>query len=181
MNETPNFVNAFRQADLISTDKTNFTAISSTSGGSWFNVQLAYSQEFFNNVVESSPTSLQAFVVDWMTSYQDFQTNATTPHTGCEELLGLNSLPQLAPALELCNEFASFNLSWGNFVQGMLNATSYNYGDLSFSTRDANSANRVKALQGTDIFIQTSLAPNSRVLKSGDGSSKIINPGDGGE
>lgn len=167
------YVNAFRQADLISTDKTNFTAISSTSGGSWFNLQLGYSQEFFNNVVESSPTSLQAFVVDWMTSYQDFQTNATTPHAGCEELLGMNVLPRLAPVLELCNEFASFNLSWANFVQGMLNATSYNYGDRSFSTRDANSANRVKALQGTDIFIQTSLAPNSRVLNTGDGSSKM--------
>lgn len=49
-----------------------FSAISTTSGASWFSTQLFYSEQFYNRVVNAENSqSLHDFVVQWMDAYKN--------------------------------------------------------------------------------------------------------------
>jgi len=61
------FANLFSKLDIIS----KFSAISTTSGASWFSTQLFYSQQFYDRVVNAEDSqSLHDFVVQWMVAYK---------------------------------------------------------------------------------------------------------------
>ena len=61
------FANLFSKLDIIS----KFSAISTTSGASWFSTQLFYSQQFYDRVVNVEDSdALHDFVVEWMVAYK---------------------------------------------------------------------------------------------------------------
>jgi hypothetical protein len=62
----------------------------------------------------------------------------------------------------LC-EFSRPDFSAASFIEDMLNASSNAFGP-GFVDRKASFDNRVPALQSTDLYIQTTIASNTRVL-----------------
>ena len=66
--------------------------------------------------------------------------------------------------LDLCDVFVSVGGSWAAFMEIMLNGASKTYGDplLPNRTMYQQHANRVIPISNTDLYIQTTLAPNSR-------------------
>ena len=61
------FANLFSKLDIIS----KFSAISTTSGASWFSTQLFYSQQFYDRVINAEDSdALYDFVVQWMDAYK---------------------------------------------------------------------------------------------------------------
>jgi hypothetical protein len=65
------FANLFGQLDIMS----KFSAISTTSGASWFSTQLFYSQQFYDGVVDAEDSqALYDFVVEWMNAYSQMLT-----------------------------------------------------------------------------------------------------------
>lgn len=71
------FASVFKQAGLISEDSSLFSAISTSSGASWFSTQLFYSPEFFSTTVPASPDELYDFVISWMDTYLTISVNVT--------------------------------------------------------------------------------------------------------
>ena len=72
------FANLFAQSGLFAQDggetssSSAFSAISTTSGASWFSTQLFYSNQFYRRVVHARDgQELYDFVVQWMDAYLD--------------------------------------------------------------------------------------------------------------
>lgn len=172
------FANAFTQAGLISPTESKLSAMSSTSGGSWFSTQFFYSPQFFQAVSGSTPVELYAFVYDWMEQYLSLQVDSQT-HPNCTKLANFSSQYLKLPFTEtdiddICNVFLDFNGSWAGIVQAMLKAASSNYGDPSFIDRAFDFENRVNALSNTEIYIQTSLSPTSRAQVTATSPGELV-------
>jgi hypothetical protein len=164
------FANLFGQAGLLPTDVTSatnsqFSAISTNSGASWFSTQLFYSPVFYNRTVASTPVELSGFVTEWVHAYAIMQQNPPS-NAFCQNISNVLSLATTVTginATELCDVYMQYNDgSWADFITSMLNATSTAYGDADFVTRAAGSFNRVGPLSRTDLFVQMSLAPNAK-------------------
>jgi len=86
------FANLFQKLNIIS----KFSAISTTSGASWFSTQLFYSQQFYDRVVHANDSSaLYDFVVEWMDAYKQMLEDTIETSTTMTEELGLGK--------EICN------------------------------------------------------------------------------
>lgn len=171
------YANVFKQAGLIDDLKASkFSAMSFNSGSAWFATQFFYSQNFFELVVGSTD-NVSNLVYDWMQSYIAFQESVPVSPL-CTDPNGIIQLFQfpLKPSdlIEICNVYVSVGGSWAVFIEIMLNGASKSYGDplLPNRTMSKQLANRVIPMSNTDLYIQTTLAPNSR---SGIGLSS---PGD---
>jgi hypothetical protein len=158
------FASVFEQAGLISEDSSLFSAISTTSGASWFSTQLFYSPEFFAETVPASPDELYDFVVRWMDTYLALSVNVTTYDVCNVTDLGNNE--NVANFRDLCNVLVQYKGDWATFVGDMLDAASTGYGDDDFVDQLAGVDNRHPALQQTDLLIQSALVPVSRVRSS---------------
>jgi len=64
----------------------------------------------------------------------------------------------------------SVDADFAQFIQIMLDRASTAYQDPGFPKRLVNAQNRLDAFKHTDLFIQTTLAPNSRFQSDGGGS-----------
>jgi len=173
------FANAFTQAGLISPTESKLSAMSSTSGGSWFSTQFFYSSQFLQAVAGSTPVELYAFVYNWMEQYLSLQVDAPTNPKCATFASTIAQLPLKLPFTEtdiddICNVFLDFNGSWAGIVQDMLKAASSNYDDPSFIDRPFDSENRVNALSNTEIYIQTSLSPTSRTQVTATSQGELV-------
>lgn len=149
------FANVFAQAGLLGSDSTEFSAISSNSGGSWFTTQLFYSPEFYSQVVNGDGQQLSQFVAAWMNSYLTLQSGITGTSYECE---AISAVASELFSEDACNVLHHFNGSWADFVQAMLQAASTQYSDPTFVDRAADFNNRVPALQSTDLYVQMGIA-----------------------
>jgi hypothetical protein len=164
------YVNVFTQAGLIDPvqGKCNFTAISSNSGGSWFTMQFFYSQPFFHNVVSRDKTSVYDFITNWLQSYKDFL-EGIPRNALCLEVSPFGKIMRLNDLSSVCDIILYYKGSYGGLIDGMLRKVSTGFGDPGLPDRFANADNRLSVLRETDLFVQTSLAANSRYPSSSRG------------
>lgn len=151
--------NVLKQAGLLDNESTDFGAISTNSGATWFATQFFYSPEFFNRTL-GTPQELYEFVVSWMEAYASIMPSESESFM-CDIGEGLTS-NKLAEFRSACPVLTVYGGDWAAFVTAMLNATSISYGDYSFVDRPVDVPNKVAALQDTVLLIQTSLSPYSR-------------------
>ena len=138
-----------------------------SSGSSWFFSQFAFSQNYYNAVVNGNATSLGQFTQAWMDAYATTQSNIP-PTCGilqdlCD-MVGTSSssgpLAEIAMLLPLAN---FYNYSWPEIVHAMYNATSNMvYNDLDMTSVKASSSEKLSQLTGVDLCFQMSLLPNAR-------------------
>ncbi|MGK3753345.1 MAG: hypothetical protein ACI8RD_005652 [Bacillariaceae sp.] len=162
------FGNVFTQAGLITESSSQFSSLSSVSGGTWFSTQLFYSPEFFKNITESTPNELGGFVLQWMNSYETFS-NDISENAECVAIFNGTDNPTLQSLEALCNVAIAFDGDWARFVEEMMAEASQNYGDADLVTKKVNSDNRNNAFSNTELYLQTSLAPNSRIRSTSKG------------
>lgn len=178
------FANLFYQAGLINNEASSFSAISTTSGGSWFSTQFFFSKEFHYNTL-SAPKQLHSFVLSWMSSYYGFSTSVPS-NSHCMNISTANSPTGSEGSVkerikqevleQMCDMLVYTRGNWAEFITDMLNATSTGYQDVGFVDRPAVSENRVSSLQGTDLLIQTSLAPSARTRLSFQEENVMLGP-----
>ncbi|CAB9522859.1 expressed unknown protein [Seminavis robusta] len=172
------FANVFQQAGLMSEDSSLFSAIATNSGASWFLVQLFYSQAFYDQtVMAESPEDLYNFTMQWMGTYEAFALEVVPNGTDINEALGIdlaalhtgtereqfeyNVVTQLS---EFWGLYYNSNASWAHFVDTMLSRATDELGHKGvFADIQANPENRIPALQSTDMLIQSTLAPGSKI------------------
>ena len=162
------YANVFYQAGVIDDTSTVLSGISTESGGSWFSTQFFYSPEFNENITTSSPEELSNFVLQWMDSYETF-TKELTQNPQCDFLDEFNNIAPLETLKDYCNIFVDFDGDWAAFVEGMMETASKDYGDDSLVNKSMNSANRVGGMSNTELYVQTSLVPNSRIRSESEG------------
>jgi hypothetical protein len=165
------FANLFAQAGIFGPTSSKLSAISTTSGATWFSTQLFYSPEFYTAMQQSSPDELYNFVQQWMQAYQAMQTNVPSNQWCMDHLLLLDSMTIFFQYYfgtsninmeELCNLYMDNGEGdVATYMSNMLKAASSSYGDDNFATLPATPENRVPALQSTDLLAQMSLAPNA--------------------
>jgi len=111
------FANLFSKLDIMS----KFSAISTTSGASWFSTQLFYSQQFYDRVVNADDSqALHDFVVQWMDAYKqmlvdtiDTSRNITAAYA--EEVCNTRDLgdgPAVQIISDLCQTLVYFDGDW---------------------------------------------------------------------
>ena len=174
------FANVFSKAGLITNKGSRFSAISTQSGATWFSTQFFYSPQFFNKVVNSSPSQLSKFVNQWMNSYEAMYVNdsskAQKRNNKFQELFTDDDDIKFKMLLDYMTSFNEYHGNWANVVSTFLKAASTGYGDPTFVDREVGSDNRVSPMSNTDLYLQTTLAPNSRNKKSSIGT--FLGPAD---
>jgi hypothetical protein len=63
----------------------------------------------------------------------------------------------------MCSLFLALDGDWAALNQGMLNAVSLNFDDADISSRKMSRENRVHPLSSTDMYLQMTILPNSRI------------------
>ena len=160
------FANLFEQVDVLS----KFSAISTTSGASWFSTQLFYSKEFYDRVVLAEDSqALYQFVVEWMDSYSAMLSDAIqaggelTPSCNFTDTDGKDR----KGLADLCSTLAYFDGDWAHFVDEMLVAAAESFGDSAFgNSKLAGNENRLDVLKETDLLILAALVPNFRIRET---------------
>lgn len=170
------YANLFQKLNIIS----KFSAISTTSGASWFSTQLFYSQQFYNRVVHANDSqALYDFVVEWMDAYKQMLEDTIETSTTMTEELGkevcnftdLGDGADEENLSDLCHTIVYFGGDWAEMMDKMLLYTSKSYGDMEFTKKIAWYENKLDVLKGTDLIIQSALVPNSRVRNNESSSS----------
>lgn len=157
------YANVFVQAGLIGPNSSEFSAISSNSGGTWFSTQFFYSDKFFDNVIGDA-SGLESFIEEWMHSYGRFVGDFKYDSTLCD-LLRLTDDPLMEEAAAACAMLIKFDGSWADYIEGMLRDVSTKlYDDSGFVDRQTLPSNRVSPLSNTDLLIQTTMNPSSITL-----------------
>jgi len=192
------FANLFHQAGLLGEQKTkkddalSIGAFSSNSGSSWFSTQFFYSPSFHAKVL-GTPSELHDFIADWMKSYGAMQSGFPSSPlclTGSGADLGnllltmfsgaatqpSSSTSSSETAEELCNILVGVKGEWANFVQEMIQSASTSaYNDPDLVHRAVIPENKIESLANVDLFVATSLAPNSRrSISSGNNNSPAM-------
>eukprot|EP00567_Pseudictyota_dubia_P003330 CAMPEP_0197434436 /NCGR_PEP_ID=MMETSP1175-20131217/2164_1 /TAXON_ID=1003142 /ORGANISM="Triceratium dubium, Strain CCMP147" /LENGTH=579 /DNA_ID=CAMNT_0042963153 /DNA_START=73 /DNA_END=1812 /DNA_ORIENTATION=+ len=161
------YANIFQKAGFLGDGaNTQFGAISTSSGGSWFSTQLFYDQFFFDKVTFDAPNALYDYVREWMQSYYDYQQDMKS-NPECDVFGNLTKVfPALSELEGLCNIFVDYNGSWAVFVEGMLQNAPLNNTD--FVNTPADPQHKIASLASTDLLIQTSLTPVSRIRETSE-------------
>mmetsp|Transcript_30398 Transcript_30398/g.64340 ORF Transcript_30398/g.64340 Transcript_30398/m.64340 type:complete len:656 (+) Transcript_30398:96-2063(+) len=172
------FANVFAQLDILS----RFSAVSTTSGASWFSTQLFYSKEFYDRVALAEDSqALHDFVVEWMESYGNMLTDSIQDTSSMTEELSnticnvtdLGNGDVVQDLSDLCRTLVYFDGDWAAFVKKMLVYAAESYGDSDFANHAAGSDNRLEVFKGTDLLIQAALAANSRIRSNNSDSSDV--------
>jgi hypothetical protein len=134
------------------------------SGSTWFLTQFAFSQNYYNTIVDGTPTSLGQFTQAWMEAYATTQSNI--PDT-CGPLQALCDIGSAVESLAAVTSFIPlalyYNLSWAETFYAMYNATStMAYNDPNFVSVKASSSEKLSQLSGVDVCVHTALLPNAR-------------------
>ena len=168
------------------TTRTRFTSIATTSGGSWFSTQLFYSQNFYDKtVLAPSPSDVRQFVLDWMETY------ASISQPTDDEIVSSCDMSELQDSRidvdddvietfqDVCYLVVKYDYDWALFITEMLDAAAKgSFDDPAFIDQLAIPSRRIDPLNGTDLLIQSTLVPNSRVRNEtnidGDGVSVYL-------
>lgn len=145
--------------------KPQIKVMADTSGSSWFSSQFAFSQNYFNAVVNGNATSLGQFTKAWMDAYATTQSNIPNNCDILQELcdMGASTGPALSEVASLIPLAVYYNRSWPEIVYAMYNATSTMvYDDPNMVSVKASSSEKLVDLSGVDICFHTSLLPNAR-------------------
>ena len=112
-----------------------------------------------------------------MKSYKSFS-KSITPQPRCKAVFQNRSIdiPLFDELEALCNSLASYDGDWAEIVKGMINEASLNYGDANLADRLVSTSNRVDPMKHTELFIQMSLAPNSRTRFVPNGAGIYLGP-----
>jgi len=195
------FANALNRAG-VSFDNTNadadvptITGFSSTSGGSWFSTQFFYSLDFYEQTLVEDPDDLHAFVMLWMDSYLNLTETIVQNNSSVCSLGGPNDsrifdndddkdgAPFPGEAMQWCILIRYYKGDWAAFMADMFLEASKAYETsnetVAFPLRNAGVEERHAALQQTDMIVQSSLSPMSRV--SIGGSLRHVYLGDNNE
>lgn len=151
------FAKALDKANLLS----NISGLSTSSGGSWFALQFLHSESFYQRLLHDD--SVHDLVTTWMEAYERYTASVYEKHIMCKFFRRRNEVETF------CNLLLSVDGSWATLVEGMLHAASSAYGDANLTTRVVRAENRVADLANMDLYIQMSLAANSR----SDGNNTI--------
>ncbi|OEU23326.1 hypothetical protein FRACYDRAFT_233497 [Fragilariopsis cylindrus CCMP1102] len=162
------FGNVFAQAGLITESASMFTSLSTVSGGSWFSTQLFYSPEFLYKITGNTPDELRGFVLTWMNSYETFSRRISEVPE-CKAIFNGTDDPTLQESEFLCNVVVAYDGDWAQFVKEMMAEAGQAYGDTDLVTKKVNSDNRNNAFSETELYLQTALAPNSRIRSTNKG------------
>jgi hypothetical protein len=139
--------------------------VAAASGSAWFFTQFAFSENYYNAVVNGNATSLGQFTQAWMDAYATTQSNIP-PTCGILQSLcdmGASSGPALAEVATLLPLAMAYNESWPEIVYAMFNATSnMAYNDPNMVNVKASSTDKLSQLSGVDVCFHTSLLPNAR-------------------
>lgn len=167
------FGSLFHQAGILAPNNSSasdspitslLSAISTTSGASWYSTQLFYSEIFYEaTALSSSSNELYDFVGLWLDSYRNLSASASmsaVANETCQEL------PVDDNTKSMCSIAVEYGGDWAAFINDMLRQASVAFGDADFSSRMATAEDRIAPLQETDLIVQTALTPNSRVLSS---------------
>jgi hypothetical protein len=92
--------------------------------------------------------------------FQDEQTMSICNKT---DLATPDNQEQVNNFQDICYVLVQYDFDWALFIQAMLEAASTNYGDPDFLDTLALPTNRILPLKNTDLLIQASLVPNSRI------------------
>jgi hypothetical protein len=130
-----------------------------------FSTQFFYSQEIFDILIDggNSASVTGQYVTDWMNAYLSIQDRPLNT-TVCDGFNPIAVIPGFESLVPLCEFFSTYDFSLASFVEDMLNASSNAFGDPGFVDRKASFDNRVPALQNTDLYIESTLSSNTRVL-----------------
>lgn len=161
------FGNLFYQAGLLentssSSSSSLLSAISTTSGASWYSTQLFYSEAFYEATVMSSANELYDFTQLWLDSYRDLSADLSANATGYASICA--DLPVDENLQSVCSIALTYGGDWAAFMDDMFLHASTAYGVSDFVTRSATPEGRVAPLQDTDLIIQTALSPTSRIV-----------------
>lgn len=175
------YANVFHQVGLLMPDSSQFDTISTVSGGSWMSAQLFYSQEFYNRTaLASSPQEINDFVVQWMGTYNNISTEIDAETKAACNFTDLYSNKNYDPdrdylttLIDVCYLLVKYDYDWATFIQAMMEAATVGYGTPGFVDILATTENRIPPLNTTDLILQASLAPNSRVRSSGASSTAV--------
>jgi hypothetical protein len=118
-----------------------------------------------------------------MTSYEAIFLGVNITHNPACDMAFQNltmDIPALAELEAGCTAIAALEEGgqWAPFVHRMLRAASSGYGDPGFEDRIVDVLNRVDAMNETDLYIQTSLAPNSRTRSIPNNAGNYLGPND---
>lgn len=150
-------------------------------------------------VMAQTPQELYDFATEWMSAYYDLTMDAQEyrenllrkllrsdvdvmeiTQTLAEIELGINFTALFAggkqfeynPVLlvvELYDLYRYSDANWGKFIEDMMSRAAVKYGEPDFASIQANAANRILALQTTDMVLQTTVTSSSKVrLSSAD-------------
>ena len=185
------FANLFAQSGLFAQDggeqsssSSAFSAISTTSGASWFSTQLFYSNQFYRRVVHARDgQELYDFVVQWMDAYLEAtlkvirdarEISNITPdfvERTCN-VTGLGGGEYIELLADFCSIVVYLDGDWALFVDKMIAAAAESYGDDELRTKLASSDNRIEPLRQTDLLVQSALAPNTRIRSKAPGNGE---------
>ena len=184
------FANLFAQSGLFVKDggeqssSSAFSAISTTSGASWFSTQLFYSNQFYRRVVHAQDgQELYDFVVQWMDAYLDAtlkvirdarEISNITPdfvERTCN-VTGLGGGEYIELLADFCAIVVYLDGDWALFVDKMIAAAAESYGDDELGTKLASSDNRIEPLRQTDLLVQSALVPNARIRTKARGTGE---------
>jgi len=143
----------------------------SVSGGSWFSMQYAYSEEFFNNVNSKSPTDTY---LEWLNNYYQMFNKQTTTAAHHSIIASVaETLGELSPTLmDYLDGAAGANMNWEVFINQMLESQPWGDNTTStFTSQNASMDNR-KGNDYTDLLICTNLAQEGQMM-SNQGHTKI--------
>jgi hypothetical protein len=155
------FANVSSLAGLINNSTTSsISSFSTQSGASWFSIQFFYSPQFYSNAVDSNPEDLSDFILKWMDSYEKMSASSTDQKR-CDNLDKFTNNTKFKQLEEYCTIFTEYNGDWAAFTTAFLSATSTGYGDPTLVDRLLSVENRIPQMAGTDLYVQTTLAPNS--------------------
>jgi len=191
------FANLFAQAGIFaqgddgSSSSSAFSAISTTSGASWFSTQFFYSDQFYRRVVHAEDgRALYELVVEWMDTYLEVTLKATRDareisnitsdvvERTCDVTDDLGGGEYIEIFSDFCALLVLLDGDWALFIDKMLDAAAKSYGDDGLSTRLASAHNRIQPLRNTDLLIQSALVPNMRIRsKEVDNVKALMNTG----
>jgi hypothetical protein len=157
------YANVFAQAGLFGQDASSskFTALSGQSGGSWFAAFFFYSIDFYKNTTLASPQELGTLVRTAMGSYRDYSDTYYRDDKLCHQIAKWTN--DADTFVSACGVVSALHGSWADLNDGVIAAIAADFGVPGIEKTAMNRENRVAPLANTDMYLQMTMLPSSRV------------------
>lgn len=154
------YASSFAALGLITGNSTKFSGISSTSGGSWFTLQLFFSHPFFDAIVSSTPDEVATLVSNLTSAFASVQPDSPPSVSQfCQDIQKYVSFSSIFDdILSIC----SFTADWEKLVVAFLDNAAVGYGDDKLAERLASGENIISPLSDAWLQIQMSIGASAR-------------------